>query len=96
MAHNVMRSTLENSMSVNERFEEMDRFFAGTGKVHTTLKSLAAALEQMDINYAVMGAMALNAHGYRRETTNVDVLVSREGFEYSSTQASHLGFVTPR
>lgn len=81
-------------MSVHESFEEMDRFFSGTGKVHTTLKTLAAALEQMDINYAVIGAMALNAHGYRRVTTNVDVLVSREGIESFSTRASHLGFVT--
>ncbi len=83
-------------MSVHERFEETDRFFAGTGKVHTTLKTLTAAFEQMDIDYAVIGAMALNAHGYHRVTTNVDVLVSRNGFEYFSTQASHLGFVTLR
>ena len=35
----------------------------------------------MDIPYAVAGAMACNAHGFRRATTDVDVLLTREGLE---------------
>lgn len=71
----------------------MDLFFAGTGKVHSTLNMLAASFDRLAVDYAVVGAMALNAHGYRRETTNVDVLVSSEGFNNFSTRTSHLGFV---
>lgn len=88
-----MRNMLENPMSVKERFEEVDRFFAGTSGVHKTLRALAASFERLGINYAVIGAMALNAHGYRRETTNVDVLMTSEGFESFRTQSRHLKFV---
>jgi hypothetical protein len=79
-------------MSVQARFEEMDCFFAGTGRVHQTLRALAADFRRLDIHYAVIGAMALNAHGYHRETTNVDVLVTREGIESFATQSPDLGF----
>lgn len=87
-----MRSTLDNQLTVGERFEEMDRFFTGNGRIHTTLLRLAADFRHLDIHYAVIGAMALNAHGYHRETTNIDVLVTREGFESFGTQSPDLGF----
>ena len=51
----------------------------GLGNVHETLKSLAADLNDARIDYAILGGMALNAHGYARETVDVDVLVRPEG-----------------
>lgn len=63
------------------RLREADMFHAGTGPVHTTLDALAANLESSGIDYAVIGAMALNAHGFRRETVDVDVLVTPAGLD---------------
>ncbi len=59
------------------RFAE--RFFMGLDEVHAALRRLTAALEEEGIAYAIVGAMAMNAHGYRRVTTDVDVLLTREG-----------------
>jgi hypothetical protein len=70
---------------VEERFvegaREAGRFFVGESGVHRALERLVANLTRLEIPYAVVGAMALNAHGYRRTTTDVDVLVRREGLE---------------
>jgi hypothetical protein len=38
-------------------------------------------LEKAGIPYAIMGAMAVNAHGARRTTDDVDVLLTPEGLE---------------
>jgi len=51
------------------------------GKVHTTLNRLTQRLEDEQIDYAILGGMALAAHGYERFTTDVDVLTTREGLE---------------
>ena len=69
------------------RFAE--RFFMGLDEVHGALRKLCGALEEDGIPYAVAGAMALNAHGYQRVTTDVDVLLTREGLE--AFKANHLG-----
>lgn len=53
----------------------------GSGAVHATLRQLAADLREAGIDYAVVGGMALNAHGYRRETVDVDVLIRPEGLD---------------
>lgn len=54
-------------------------FHAGMGKVHRTLSALARDLDAHGIEYAIVGGMALNAHGYHRETVDVDVLVTPDG-----------------
>jgi len=66
-----------------------ERFFMGLDEVHKAMQKLCAALEADGIAYAVAGAMALNAHGYRRVTTDVDVLLTREGL--AAFKANHLG-----
>jgi hypothetical protein len=53
------------------------------------LRKLCATLESDGIPYAIAGAMALNAHGYRRVTTDVDVLLTRHGL--AAFKAKHLG-----
>ncbi|HEY5923639.1 MAG TPA: hypothetical protein VIV11_18285 [Kofleriaceae bacterium] len=47
--------------------------------VHRAMHELAKDLEEAGIPYAIVGAMALNEHGYERVTTDVDVLLTREG-----------------
>lgn len=48
---------------------------------HATLREIAAELESNQIDYAIIGGMALVAHGYLRTTVDVDVLVSPDGLE---------------
>lgn len=53
----------------------------GKSRVHDALEALATRLDALDIPYAIVGAMALNAYGYLRATVDVDVLLTREGLE---------------
>jgi hypothetical protein len=55
-----------------------DAFFVGTDPVHAALAKLIGALEQLQLPYALVGAMALNEYGYRRVTEVVDILVTAE------------------
>ena len=61
----------------------------GDADVHRALVKLVAALDAVNVPYAIAGAMALNEYGYRRVTTDVDVLLTREGLE--TLKASVLG-----
>lgn len=51
----------------------------GQGDVNHAARAIAARLEAAGIPYAIAGAIALNAHGYRRFTEDVDVLLTAEG-----------------
>ena len=50
-----------------------------TGKVHQAALAIARRLDAANIPYAIAGAMALGAHGYERMTSDVDVLLTRDG-----------------
>lgn len=67
-------------------------FFRGTGMVNDTLKRLAADLDNAGISYAVIGAIALNIHGYRRFTEDIDLLITREGLEKFQSSLVGLGY----
>jgi hypothetical protein len=66
-----------------------ERFFMGRDEVHEAMRALCQTLEEDGIPYAIAGAMALNAHGYQRVTTDVDVLLTREGL--AAFKTAHLG-----
>lgn len=53
--------------------------FEGKSAVQETLRRVTKRLGELDIDYAVVGGMALFAHGFRRFTEDVDILVTREG-----------------
>lgn len=55
-------------------------FFEGTGRVHQTMRRVAACLEVAGIRYAIVGGMAVNAHRHERTTRDVDFLLTAEGF----------------
>ena len=62
------------------------KFFMGTADVQKALAKLARLLDAADIAYAIVGAMALAELGYERVTTDVDVLLTREGLaKFKST-----------
>ena len=53
----------------------------GDADVQRAAKRLAAALGEMNIPYAICGALAVTAHGHARLTQDVDVLLTVEGLE---------------
>jgi hypothetical protein len=62
-------------------YDEGLRFFMGKGTLNETLRKIAKDLENRGIDYSVIGAVALNQHGYRRFTEDIDLLLTREGLE---------------
>jgi hypothetical protein len=63
-----------------ERLKEIDLFFQENDPVHQTMRRVAEGLERAGIPYAVMGGMAVNAHGHKRTTGDVDFLLTPQGF----------------
>jgi hypothetical protein len=53
----------------------------GTGMLLSAVRQLAQDLDREHIDYTVIGALALNLHGYSRLTTDIDLLMSEEGLE---------------
>lgn len=58
--------------------KRVDAFMMERSPVHDTMRRLAKAFGDLDIAFAIAGAMAANAHGHRRTTADVDVLVRRD------------------
>ncbi len=56
---------------------ESARFFDGSGKLLETLRELSKRLDELRIPYAVIGGLALTAHGYVRMTEDIDILIAR-------------------
>jgi hypothetical protein len=66
---------MRSDKDVRAALEESDRFFRGEGRVHCGMRAVAMNLDEERIPYAIVGGMALVAHGYERVTTNLDILV---------------------
>lgn len=73
-------------------FSEGLRFFNGTGMLNDALTRLAQDLERSDIDYAIVGAVALNQHGFQRFTTDIDLLLTSEGLEQFREMLVGLGY----
>jgi len=63
--------------------------------VHQALRKITKRLEELGIPYAVVGAMAMFVHGYRRFTDDVDLLVTSQGLVETHNQLEGLGYVPP-
>ncbi len=57
----------------------MDEFAAGHAPVQKAARKIARALDELQVPYAVVGALAVAANGLERQTVDVDLLLSREG-----------------
>lgn len=73
---------------------EGSRFFEGKSAVQDALRAIARRLNELGIEYAVSGGMALFAHGFRRFTEDVDVLVTPEGLRSIHKELEGLGYVS--
>jgi hypothetical protein len=63
--------------------------------VHRTLREIARRLDTLGIEYAVVGGMALFAHGFRRFTEDVVLLITRESMQRVIAELEGLGYIRP-
>ena len=69
--------------------------FEENNAVHKTLRNITGRLNERNIPYAVVGGMAMFAHGFRRFTEDVDLLVTPEGMQRVREELEGLGYVQP-
>jgi hypothetical protein len=69
--------------------------FMGESEVQKTLRRLATRLGELEIPYAIAGAMAMFLHGYRRFTEDVDVLVTAESLARIHDEIEGRGYIRP-
>jgi len=77
---------------VRELYAEGLRYFMGQGSLNNALAQLCADLERHGIDYMVIGAVALMAHGYPRFTEDIDLVLTREGLEAFHRELIGLGY----
>jgi hypothetical protein len=73
--------------------QEGGMHFSGGSEVQKTLGRIARRLEEIGVPYAIVGAMAMFAHGVRRFTEDVDILVTRQGLATIHDHLAELGCV---
>jgi hypothetical protein len=61
------------------RLKEVELFFQKNDPVHKTMRRVIKRLDKAGIAYAVVGGMAVNAHGRKRTTADLDLLLTAEG-----------------
>jgi hypothetical protein len=69
--------------------------FEEKSAVHKTLKDLTRTLNELGVDYAVAGAMAMFLHGFRRFTEDVDMIVTRDDLQRIHEALEARGYVKP-
>jgi hypothetical protein len=87
----------ENRLAQDSRWalSEGSLFFEGKGAVQEALRRIATRLAELQIDYAVVGGMALFHHGVRRFTEDVDILVTRTDLKTIHERLEGLGYLPP-
>lgn len=85
-------TNLERERSIPEIYAEGLRYFMGEGTLNRTLARLANDLDERGIDYIVIGAVALLAHGYPRFTEDIDLVMTREGLQKFHEELVGLGY----
>jgi hypothetical protein len=75
--------------------DEGDLHFQRNNAVFKALRKIACHLDELGVPYAIVGGMALDAHGFRRLTVDVDILVTREGLTIIHEKLEGLGYLPP-
>lgn len=83
---------LEPKASVIEVYDEARRYFMGEGTLNNTLARLSHDLEERGIDYMVIGAVALLAHGYPRFTEDIDLVMTADGLQKFHDELVGLGY----
>ena len=61
--------------------KEGSEFFQHEGDIYETLRRLVDELDENGLDYALIGVLALVAHGYRRFTEDIDILMTPEALQ---------------
>jgi len=80
-------------MTLTQEHAEGLRYLMGQGEVSNILKRLCADLNRSGIDYMVIGAVALMAHGYPRFTEDIDIVLTPDGLEAFHQKLVGLGYV---
>lgn len=88
-----MSSSTVRHLSLRETYAEGLRYFMGQGHLNNALSRLCTDLERHDIDYMVIGAVALLAYGYPRFTEDIDLVMTAEGLEKFHQELIGLGYV---
>jgi hypothetical protein len=71
--------------------QEGSLHFERQSAVHKSLAKITARLDELRIPFAVVGAMAIFFHGYRRFTEDINILVTKEGLQEILRRLEGLG-----
>src|SRR6266478_10205223 len=78
--------------SVLETYDEAQRYFMGEGQLNNALARLIADLNEHNIDYLVIGAIALMAYGYPRFTEGIDLILDQNGIDRFHSELIGLGY----
>jgi len=84
---------LHQGKSFIDLYEEGLRYFMGHGTLNKTLAQLTGDLREHGIDYMVIGAVALMAHGYPRFSEDINLVLTPEGLETFHQELIGLGYV---
>jgi hypothetical protein len=88
------RNMMTNSQrsSVLDTYAEAQRYFMGEGALNNALSRLVTDLRDHNIDYMVIGAIALMAYGYPRFTEDIDLIVDANGLDRFHHELVGLGY----
>ncbi|MBA3243465.1 MAG: nucleotidyl transferase AbiEii/AbiGii toxin family protein [Acidobacteria bacterium] len=78
--------------SLHDVYAEGLRYLMGQGTLNGALARLSEDLGRHGIDYMVIGAVALMAHGYPRFTEDIDLVMTAEGLEAFHRELVGLGY----
>jgi hypothetical protein len=84
---------LHQQKSVVDRYDEALSYFMGEGSLNKTLARVTGDLKKHGIDYMVIGAVALLAHGYPRLTEDIDLVLTPDGLEAFHRELIGLGYL---
>ena len=85
-------TNLDRTTSIIDMYEEARRYFMGEGTLNKTLERLSRDLDERGIDYMVIGAVALLAHGYPRFTEDIDLVMTADGLKKFHDELIGLGY----
>lgn len=74
---------------------EGSKHFGEANAVFETLSRITKRLDEIGVEYAVVGGLALFHHGYRRFTEGVGLLVTPDGLAKVHEELNGLGYLPP-
>lgn len=79
--------------SLNTVLQRAGLFFMKQSPIHSAARRIANTLAEMNIPFAIVGALAANAYGHVRTTEDVDVLLTPDGLMEFKKRWLGLGWV---